>query len=248
MAKQAGLGARLLVGGFDISGDIQALDTVSGGPAPGDVTDITQSAHSRLGLLRDGKLGFTSYMDVANAHPVLDSLPRADTLMTFMVPVLAAGAPAACLNAKQVNYDPTRSNAGDLTLKVDGEGNSFGLEWGLALTAGIRTDTAATTGPAIDTGLGGDTSFGLQAYLQVTQFTGTDVTVTLSHSTTSGGTYASISPAFAQITAAPQSQRIFTSRTALIHEFLKVSTTTTGGFSLLSFAVVLCRNPVAVTF
>ena len=141
MAKQSGLGARFLVGGYDISGDIQALDMISGGPALFDVTDITQSAHHRISGQRDGKMQFTSFMDAANAHPVLAALPRADVLMTALLPTLAIGGAAACLNAKQIGYDPNRTANGDLTLKVDGEGNSFGLEWGLALTAGLRRHT-----------------------------------------------------------------------------------------------------------
>jgi hypothetical protein len=152
MSKQSGLGARCLVGGFDISGDVQAIDTVTGGPAPWDVTDITMSAHARQGLLRDGSLGFTTFMNPAGAHPVLSALPTADTLMSFLVPPLALGSPAVCLNAKQVNYDPTRGADGSLTLKVQGEANGFGTEWCQQLTAGLRTDTAATNGTSLDQG------------------------------------------------------------------------------------------------
>ena len=75
MAKQSGLGARFLVAGYDISGDVQALDTVHGGPALIDSTDITQSAHSRIYGQRDGSISFTSFFDNANATPVLKTLP-----------------------------------------------------------------------------------------------------------------------------------------------------------------------------
>ena len=154
MSKQSGLGARFLTGGYDISGDVQALDKVTGGPALLDVTDITQSAHSRIPGLRDGSLGVTVFMDTANAHPVLAALPTADTLMSFLAPPLAVGAPAACLNAKQVNYDPTRAADGSLMMKVEGQGNAFGLEWGVTLTAGLRADTTATNGATLDQGAG----------------------------------------------------------------------------------------------
>jgi hypothetical protein len=152
--KQGGLGARFLVGGYDISGDIQALDNVGGGPAPGDFTDITQSAHARQGLVRDGHLGATVFMDPANAHPVLSALPTADELMSFLPPPLAVGGVAACLNAKQIGYDPTRGADGSLMLKTEGQGNGFGLEWCQQLTAGLRTDTAATNGSGLDCGGG----------------------------------------------------------------------------------------------
>src|SRR5215469_5224618 len=152
MSKQNGLGARFLVGGYDLSGDIQAIDQANGGPALLDVTDITQSAHSRITGLRDGSMAFTCFRDQANAHPVLSALPTADELMSALIPPMAVGSPAACLNAKQVNYDPTRGADGSLLMKVDGQGNGFGLEWGVTLTAGMRTDTGAANGTGLDQG------------------------------------------------------------------------------------------------
>jgi hypothetical protein len=146
MAKQGGLGARFLVGGNDISGDISALDKAEGTLAPLDVTDITQSAHSRIGGLRDGSMAVTEFFDSALAHPVLAALPRTDTLMSFLVPPQAVGSPAACLNAKQVNYDGTRGADGSLIFKTDGTGSGYGLEWAVQLTPGVYTATNALTG------------------------------------------------------------------------------------------------------
>lgn len=243
MAKQSGLGDRLLVAGFDISGDIQALDNVHGGPALGDVTDITQSAHSRLGLLRDGGMGATVFFDAANAHPVLSALPTADVAACYLRGT-ALGAPAACCVAKQIGYDPDRSADGSLILKTQFDANGFGLEWGEQLTAGLRTDTTATAGPVTDDGAA--TNFGGQAYLQVTGFTGTSVTVAIQHATTSGGSYSNIL-AFTAVTAAPAWQRIAVPNTTTIDEFVKV--TTSGTFTSATFAVVFVRNKTAgVTF
>jgi hypothetical protein len=154
MAKQSGLGARFLVGGYDISGDVQAVDTIGGTQGLLDSTDITQSAHSRILGQRDGSMGFTVFMNPGGAHPVLAALPTADTLQTFLAPPLSIGSPAACLVAKQVNYDPTRGNDGALTMKVTGQGSGFGLEWGVQLTPGLRTDTTATNGTGLDGGAG----------------------------------------------------------------------------------------------
>jgi hypothetical protein len=154
MAKQSGLGARLLLGGYDLSGDISAADTIGGTVALLDVTDITQSAHSRIGGLRDGSMSFTSFWNFANSVPVLDSLPRTDVVASFFAPPLAMGtAPTvACVNAKQVNYDPARANDGALTMKTECQGQGYGLEWCMPLTAGLRTDTTATNGPDLDCG------------------------------------------------------------------------------------------------
>jgi hypothetical protein len=239
MAKQSGLGDRLLVAGFDISGDIQALDNVHGGPNLGDFTDITQSAHERRGLLRDGGMGATVFFDAANAHPVLGALPTADALACYLRGT-ALGSPAACCVAKQIGYDPTRGADGSLTLKTQFDANGCGLEWGEQLTAGLRTDTTATAGPVTDDG--GATAFGGQAYLQVTGFAGTSVTVAVQHATTSGGSYADVL-AFTAVTAAPAWQRIAVSNITTIDEFVKV--TTTGTFTNAVFSVVFVRNKAA---
>lgn len=242
MSKSSGLGARFLVGGYDISGDTQALDGVGGGPALQDVTDITQYAHARLGLLRDGKLGVTVYMDAAGAHPVLSALPTSDELMTLILPPQAAGTAntVACLNAKQIGYDPTRGADGSLIIKTSGEGNGYGLEWCALLTAGgLRTDTEATNGADVDGGAA--TDYGAQAYLQLTAFTGTSVTVTVQHSA-DNSTWSSLM-AFTAVTAAPAAQRISVSNTTTVDRYLRVSTS--GTFSNAEFAVAVNRNLVA---
>lgn len=311
MAKQSGLGMRWLVGGYDISGDINALDTISGGPAPLDSTDITQEAHSRLGGQRDGKMSASAFMDAANAHPVLAALPAGDVqMMALLPPLTAPGSPVAALNAKQLNYDPTRSSNGDLKLKVDGEANGYGLEWGVALTPGLRTDTTATNGASLDGGAAftapvvpasgtpavntsplpasvvvsggtvtsvvvngvsvgtGDgtysvpsgqaitltysaaptwawtlqTAYGAQAYLQVTGFTGTSVTVTVQESA-DNATWSTLA-AFTAVTAAPAAQRV--SAVGTVSRYLRVITT--GTFTSATFAVAVMRNITAVSF
>jgi hypothetical protein len=245
VAKSNGLGDNFYVGGHDLSGDIQALSKISGGPALIDVTDITQSAHSRLGGLRDGAIDFTSYFDPTNAHPVLSALPTADTLLTYARGT-TLGNPGACLNAKQINYDPTRTNSGELTVAVQAQANSYGLEWGTQLTAGLRTDTAATNGASVN--FSAATSFGFQAYLQVTAFTGTDVTIALQDSADNTTFAALAGGAFTQITAAAKTQRIAVGGTATVRQYVRAVTSTSGGFTSVTFNVVLVKNKVAVTF
>lgn len=311
MSKSSGLGMRLLVGGYDLSGDIQAIDQIHGGPAFLDVTDITQLARERIGGERDGSMGFTCYMNPARAHPVLAALPTADELMTALMPPLALGSQAACCNAKQVNYDPTRGADGSLTMKVEGQGNGFGTEWGEQLTPGLRTDTTATNGatqddgnsfaapgvpasgtpvtntsplPATVTVSGGtgtnvtingvaqgtfdgtyavpsgqavsltysvaptwawtlQTAWGAQAYLQVTQFTGTSVTVAVQDSADAATWAAVTGLAFTAVTAAPATQRLATANTATLRRYVRA--VTTGTFSSATFTVMLHRNMAA---
>lgn len=155
MSKTSGLASHFLVGAYDLSSDTSSLDMIKGGPALLDVTSIAKSAHERIGGLRDGDMQFTSFFDPGPGaeHVALSPLPTADTIATFMAGT-AIGNPAASINAKQVSYDPTRGTDGSLTEKVDLQANSFGLEWGIALTAGTRTDTVATNGTAADQGNG----------------------------------------------------------------------------------------------
>ena len=240
--KTSGLGDDFWAGGYHVGGDIRDV-AVNGGPALLDVTDITQSAHSRLGGLRDGHMAVTSYMDpaAAQSHAAFSGLPTADVIMTYCRGQ-AIGNPAACLNAKQVNYDPTRANTGELTFKVQGDGNAYGLEWGLQLTAGLRTDTSATNGLSLDNAAG--TSFGAQAYLQASAFTGTDVTVTVQHSA-DNATWATL-VAFSQITGGtPSAQRVSVSNATTVNRYLRVITTTSGGFTSLAFQVTATRNSIA---
>jgi hypothetical protein len=89
------------------------------------------------------------------------------------------------------------------------------------------------------------TAFGAQMYLQVMAFTGTDATVTVQDSA-DNSTFTNIaSGSFAQITTGPQTQRIALSNTATVRRYLRVATTTSGGFSNLKFVVAVNRNSVA---
>lgn len=153
------------------------------------------------------------------------------------------GNPAACMTCKQLDYNPTRAAGGMLTISVSAQSNGYGLEWGRLLTAGLRTDTAATNGTSIDGG--GSTAFGAQAYLQVTAFTGTDVTVTIQDSADNSSFTAVTGLAFTATTAAHTFQRIATSNTATIRRYLRAVTSTSAGFTSATFAVVVVRNPIA---
>ncbi|MFI1472034.1 hypothetical protein [Streptomyces wuyuanensis] len=251
MSKQSGLGDNLYVAGYDLSGDINALGNVGGGPAVLPMTGINKSAMERIGGVRDGRLQFTSYFnpDTDRSHLRLSALPMADVILTYCRGT-TLGNPAACIVAKQTNYDGTRGDDGDFKFTVDTQGSGFGLEWGRLLTAGQRTDTGAANGTSVDFGTG-STEFGLQAYLHVMEFTGTDVTIKLQESSDngSGDAFADVTGGgFTQVTAGPTSQRIQTARDQTVERYLRVVTATTGGFSSLTFAVTVIRNDVEVVF
>lgn len=169
-------------------------------------------------------------------------MPTTDQVLTYCRGTVL-GNPAACLVAKQLNYDGTRTDSGEFTFAVNAAANGYGLEWASQLTAGLRTDTASTNGTGIDTAA--SAAFGAQAYLQVTAFTGTDCTVKIQDSA-DNVTFADIAGlGFTQITAGPASQRIATSNTATIRRYIRAVTVTTGGFTSITFSVAINKNPIA---
>jgi hypothetical protein len=127
-------------------------------------------------------------------------------------------------------------------VKVQVDQNGFGLEWGKTITAGLRTDTTATTGSAIDENPSAGTTFGAQAYFQLVEFVGTSVTIDIQSATTSGGSYTTTGLTTTAMTTVG-SQRLATANTATINEFLKIITT--GTFTWAVFNVVFVRNQAA---
>lgn len=252
MAKSGGLGDALYIQGFNASGDIQQLGRIGGGPALLNFTGIDKSAYERQGGLRDGAFEMTTFFNhvavTGGLHEKLSALPRTDVILSYGRGT-ALGDPAASLVGKQVNYDASRGDDGMLTFGVSGQANGFGIEWGQQLTAGIRTDTAATLGTGIDTTA--SLSFGGQAYLQVfAPFTGTDATVKIQDSA-DNVTFADVAGfSFTQITGgAPLAERIALSNTTTLRRYLRATTVTTGGFTALSFSVNVIKNEAAgVTF
>lgn len=247
MSKQGGLGDNCYVGGYNLSGDIGSLSRIGGSQATLEVTGIDKAALERIGGQRDGAIEFTSYFNksAGQAHPVLSVLPTSDRVVSYFRGV-ALGNPAASLVGKQINYDGTRGQDGSLTFTVQAQANGYGLEWGRQLTAGLRTDTAATNGTGIDTTA--SASFGAQAYLQVTAFTGTDATVKIQDSADNVSFADVTGLAFSQVTASPASQRIATASGATIRRHLRAVTVTAGGLTSITFAVMVAKNDTVVTF
>ncbi len=250
MAKTSGLGDNFYVSGVDLSGDTNSLGRIGGGPALLDITGIDKSAHERIGGQRDGALEFVALFNASagKSHLTLSPLAATDVLGTYCRGT-AIGNPAASLVAKQATYNPTRNDNGDLRSAVSMLANSYGLEWGVQLTAGKRTDTAATNGTSLD--FSASSAFGLQAYLHVFSVVGTSVTVTIQESSdnAAGDPFAAVvGGAFTAVTpgAAPTYQRIATATGLTVERYLRV--VTTGTFTSAVFAVQVTRNAVLPVF
>lgn len=243
--KTHGLGDNCYVGGYDLSGDIGSLSKISGSQATLDVTGIDKLAYERIGGKRGGEIAWTAFFNTAagQAHPVLSVLPTSDVQVSYFH-TTAIGGPAASMLAKQVGYDPTRAADGALTFNVQALSQGYGLEWGVQLTDGIRSDTTGTAGTALDQTTV-STVLGWQAYLHVTAITGTSVTVTIEDSADnvtftalSGGAFAAASSVGAQ--------RLAGGATDTVRRYVRV--TSSGTFTAASFAVNFVRNETAVVF
>lgn len=244
MAKSTGLGDNFYLGGYDLSGDTNALGEIGGGIATLDTTGIDKSAMERIGGLRDGRIEWVSHFNptAGQQHTALKSLPTTDRHLMYLRGT-TLGNPAACMVGKQLNYDPSRADDGRMTIAVRAESNNYGLQWGRSLTAGKRTDSAATNGTGIDTTASAD--FGAQAFLQVFSITGTDATVTIQDSA-DNVSFANVTGlVFTQVTAAPTTERLATANTATVRRYIRAITSTSAGFSSLVFAVVVIKNEIA---
>lgn len=245
MAPKTGLGAQLYIDGYDVSGDTQSVQRVGGGGAVLDKTAIVHSGYVRKGGIREGAIEWTSHFNKATdqQHKALSTLPLTDRHLMYSTATVL-GAVAAAEVAVQVNYDATRAADGDLTFALSAPSTQYGFEFGTLMTAGKRTDGAATNGVGVD--FAASHAFGAQFWLQVLAFTGTSVTVKLQESSDNGvgDAWADVvGGAFVAATARGV-QRLATSGTQTIERYLRV--VTTGTFSNAVFAVMATVNEALV--
>lgn len=246
MSKTDGLGDNFYVNQYNVSGDVNSLGVVSAQIATLDVTGIDKYAYERIGGQNTGQIDFTNLfnVDTGRIHAALSELSTSDVQVSYFHKP-AIGNPAASIVGKQLNYDGTRGQDGDLKTNVSVVSNGYGLEWGQQLTAGVRTDTAATNGASLDTTA--SKSFGGQAYLHVFDFAGTDVTVKIQDSA-DNASFSDVSGFGFTAVTAPTKQRIALGSTATLRRYIRVVTTTSGGFTSVSFAVNLVKNEATTAF
>ena len=245
MAKQSGIGDYLYLGGYDITGDVGSVSRIANPSELLDVTAISSAGYERIHGRYDGAIEFASFFNDATGqeHDVLKAKGSGVNRIATYFKGGAIGNMAAGLVAKQVNYDWTRGQDGSLVSAVQLLGSGYGLDWCQQLTAGKRTDTTATNGSSLDGGA--SSALGMAAYLQVFDFDGTDITITIEDSANDSSFSAVSGGAFTQITGEPASERIVTSLTATVRRYVRVATSTWGGVSTCTFAVCFTRFPYA---
>lgn len=152
--KTSGLGDNFYFAGYNLSGDISALSRIGGGPALLEVTGLDKSAIERIGGLFSGEISGNSWFNpsAAQQHAALSPLSTADQIAMWFRGT-ALGNPAAILKGPQINYDHTRGADGSLSAVFQLLSSAYALFHGVQLTAGVRTDTAATNGTGVDLGV-----------------------------------------------------------------------------------------------
>jgi hypothetical protein len=244
--KQSGLGDNFYVTGYDLSGDVNSLGSITRPHNVESITGINKLAYERKTLQRDGHMDWVSYFNPAasQAHPVLSALPRTDVVATYFNQT-ALGNPAASLVGKEIDYGGNRNDDGSLRMAPSVDGNAYALDWGRQLTAGKRTDTSATNGSSIDTAA--SKSFGAVAYLHVFDVTATDVTIKIQDSANDTDFTDVTGLAFTALDSADDhtAERIAIGNTSTVRRYIRVVTATTGGFTTVTFACMIKKHTAA---
>jgi hypothetical protein len=240
MAKKSGLGQQIFVHGYDLSGDVSAINNAGSPRDLLDATALNASAHERLLGLSDGNLGVSSWFNDATEqeHAAYKGLPTTDRIVTWAFGA-TRGDVAACLVGKQINYDGSRGTDGSLAVTVDTQSNGVSLDWCDTLTTGKETHGSAGNSTSRDDGAA--TSAGMVAYLEIADLDSGTATVTIQQSSDNGS-----SDAFATVlsftavaaAAAPTAERVTVS--GAVERYLRI--TTTGTFSNLDFCVSTRRG------
>ena len=240
MAKSAGLSQQFFIGGYDLSGDVGAINSAGSPRGVLDVTAINKAGHERLYGLTDGQLEFSTWFDDAALleHIALRGLPTTDRNVIWAFGG-SIGSVAAMLVAKQINYDWTRGQDSSLAGRIACHANGTPLEWGNLLTPGLVTHAGATNGASRDDAA--SSASGIIGYIQCTAVTGTTVTVIIQESSDNGGADPwATKLSFTAITAAQSAER--KTATGTVERYVRVSSS--GTFTSASIVVAYRRGTV----
>jgi hypothetical protein len=240
MAKKSGLGQQIFVHGYDLSGDVAAIDNAGSPRNLLEITAVNASGIERLVGLSDGNLSVSSWFNDATEqeHAAFSGLVTTDRILTWALGA-TRGDVAACLVAKQLNYDGSRGTDGSLSFSIDSQADGISLDWCNTLTTGKETHSSAGSSTSRDDGAA--TTAGMVAYLEITDCDSGTPTVTIQESSDNGSSDAWANcMVFSSVgyASTPTAERSTMSGT--VKRYLRV--TTTGTFSNLDFCVSTRRG------
>lgn len=227
MAKQTGIGGRLYVDEYDISGDTGAINSISMSRAQLDVTGLDKDYMERLPGIGDAGIDFTGYFNRTNAHTQLSPMGTAAQIVTAAFGS-AVGDSSASISGAEASYNVVRGSDGAIATNASFTSYAgFGVEWGNLLSAGSVSATG--TGTAFD-GVAASTSGGA-AYLHVFSVTAGTVTVEVQDSATGTSAWGTVCTFTAA--SAAGAERVDSSGTA-VDRYLRYSVS--GGTAVIAVA------------
>jgi len=248
MTIKTGLGERLLVGEYDL-GNVTQLVNGSMSITQLDVTTIDLDGIARLGGKRHGTLSPTVFFDDSTGKS-MDALKAVSGTDRGAVWLLGdtRGSQALALVSIQTMFGPQISQDGALVIPVGLEANNYGMEGGVVLTESLEAITTTTALAGVDDlGAVGSTDFGAQAFLNITEFTGTSITIDVEDSDDNGvDPWASCGLTFTAATGVGWERIATPSATENVKRWLRVNPA--GTFTSCSFTVVVIRNHTARAF
>jgi len=234
MAKKTGLGHNFFISGYDLSGDVSAIDNWSTPVESVDVTSISKSAMERIQGRVDLSASFSSFFNDAagQEHIALRNYPSTNRIVSWTFGS-TVGDVAVGAVAKQVDYPMTRGADGSLTTTVPISGNGVIAEWGNLLSAGKITHSSATTVASKDDSA--STSSGASAIIQSMSLASGTATVKIQESSNDSSWSNLIT--FSNIAASSDSGRTSErlTMTGTVARYLRIITS--GTFSNLVFVV-----------
>jgi len=237
MTKSSGLGQQLYLAGYDLSGDVGAINNAASPRALLEMTGINKSAYERVNGLADGVIDFNSWFNDANfaEHAALKGFPTADVLVLWATGA-SVGDPAKFMTAKQVNYDGSRTPDGAFALNVLAMAQGVAPEWGEMLTSG--QDTHASAGSAASKDDSASSANGAAAQLQVIDIDSGTPTVIIEDSPDDSGWTTLISFTAVADGSEPTAER--KTVTGTVNRYLRH--TTTGTFTNADIAIAYRRG------
>lgn len=238
MAFSHGSAARVYVNGRDLSSYLRRGE-VSGARDKVKTTCFNQSAHTYIQGLLDGSVSAEGIFDgdTNRVDSILNTALGASTDSIWTVWLqgeTAVGSVGRALRGVHTAYGSRAVNTDVVSCSASAQANG-GPERVLSLHP-LAAETSASNGTALDNSAG--TTAGASAYLHVSAFSGTSVTVLVEHSTDNSSWSTLLT--FTAASAAGTSERVATSSTATVNRYLRVSWS--GTFSSATFSVGVSRK------
>ncbi len=246
MTVESAVGSRFFLDGYDLTGDVGQIGRIGYTNSPLDITNIADSGMRRLPGRKTGEMSWNVFFNDATAqeHLALKAINRNDRYAAWAHRCAAIGDSGVAMRGKQMNYDFTFGADGGAIGTVQMLSNGAPIEFCQLLTPGKRTDTGATNGASLDGAA--SSSFGLAAYLFITDFSGTDITVALEDSANDSTWAAITGGGFTQATGVG-AERIQAAAGGTVRRYVRVVTTTSAGFSSCTFVVLFVRYATTQT-